>query len=97
MGFLEAEALSGSMVEAVHGQDDVLFRDGIETHVFWEELADENVHVLVGATFPGGVGMGKEEIRIGFQSDAFVLGELLAVVGRQRMNAGRGRRKQGVA
>lgn len=38
--------------------------------------------------------MGKEEIGIEFPCDPFVLGELLAVAGRQRMNAGRKRPQQ---
>lgn len=54
------------MVETVHGEGDVPFGDGIETHLFWEELSDEAVHVLVGATLPGGVGMGKEEMGVMF-------------------------------
>jgi urease alpha subunit len=88
MRCLKAEALSGAMVEAVHGEGDVLSGDGIETHLLGKELADHAVHVLVGATLSGGVGMGKEDIGIEFACDPFVLGELLAVVGRQRMNAG---------
>lgn len=95
MWCFEAEALFGAMIEAAHGEGDVLLGNGIETHLFWEDLTDETVHVRVGATLPGSVGMGKEEIGIELPCDAFVLGELLAIVGRQRMNAAGERCQQG--
>jgi hypothetical protein len=83
------------MVEAVQGKTYVLFGDGIETHLLGEDLADEAVHVLVGTALPRGVGMGKEEAGVEFACDPLVLGKLLTVVGRQRMNAGRERRSAG--
>lgn len=36
------------MIEAVHGEGDVLGCDGIEAHFLWKELTDKSVHVLVG-------------------------------------------------
>ncbi len=75
------------MIEAVHGKGDVLCGDGIEAHFLWEELADEAVHILVGASLPRGVGMSEEETGIEFLGDSPVLGELLAIVGRQGMDA----------
>ena len=56
----------------------------------------EAVHVLVGATLPGGVGKGKEEIGIESPRNPFVLCELLAVVGGQRMHAGREKTRHGI-
>lgn len=95
MGRLEAEAFSGAMVESVHGEGDLLRGDGIEAQFFREELSDEAVHVLVGATLPGGIGMGEEEVGIEYLGDSLMASELLAVVGCQRMHAGRERRQQG--
>jgi len=83
------------MVEAMHGKGDLMRSDGIEAQLLRKELSDEAVHVLVGATLPGGVGMGEEEVGIESPGDSFMLGELLAVIGRQRMNAGRERRQHG--
>ena len=71
------------MVEVMHGDRDVLFGNGIEAHFLWEEFADEAVHVLVGAPFPGGIGVSEEEVSIKFLGDSLVLGELSAVVCRQ--------------
>lgn len=88
VGCFEAEAFSGSVVEAVHSEGDVLGRDGVEAHLFREELADQAVHVLISPTLPGGIGMSEEEVGIEFLGDALMLGELLAVVGGQRVNAG---------
>jgi hypothetical protein len=58
----ESEAFSGSVIESVHGEVDVLAGDVIEGHFLWEELPDESVHVLVGTTFPRSVWVCKETI-----------------------------------
>ena len=42
MGCFVAEAFSGTVIEAVRHDGDV-----IEGHLFWKELADEAVHVFV--------------------------------------------------
>jgi len=84
-----AEAFSGSVIEAVRHEGDVLGGDVIEGHFLWKELADEAVHVFVGAPLPGGVGMGKVEVGPQLFGDALVLGELLAIVSRQGVNVGR--------
>ena len=91
----EGEAFSGAMIEAMHGESDVLTGDGIETQFLRKELPDESVHVLIGPALPGSIGMGEEEIRTQFSGNVLVLGELPTVVGRQRMNASRKRRQQG--
>ena len=66
-----------------------------ETHFLRKELTDETVHVLIGTTLPGGIGMGEEEVSPEVLGDPLMLSELLAIVGRQRMNTGRKRRQQG--
>ena len=78
----------------MHGEFDVLLGDGLEGHLFGEELADEAIHILVGTALPGGVGMGEEEVGIEFLGDPLMLSELLSIVGRERMYAGRKRRQQ---
>lgn len=83
------------MVETMHGKGDLMWSDGIEAQLFREELPDEAVHVLVGATLPRGVGMGEEEVSVESPSYAFMLGELLAVISRQGMNTGCKRRQHG--
>lgn len=94
MWCFEAEAVSGAVVEAMHGKSGVLSSDRVETHLLREELSDEAVHVLVGAAFPRGIGMSEEELCIELPGDPLMLGELLAVIGRQRVNAGGKRREQ---
>jgi len=83
------------MVEAMDGKGDLMWRNGIEAQLLRKELSNEAVHVFVRATLPGGVGMGEEEVDIESLGDAFMLGKLLAVIGRQRMNTGRKRRQHG--
>jgi len=68
--------------------------NGVETHFLGKELAYEAIHVLVGATFPRGIGMGEEEIGIKCLCNSLMLGELLAIICRQCVNAGRKRRQQ---
>lgn len=95
MRCFEAEAFSGSVVEVVHSDKDFLFCDEIEVHFLREELADEAVHVLVGAPLPRGVGMSEEEVGTEFLGNPLVLDEFSAVVSCQRMHAVRKRRQQG--
>ena len=65
MGCLETEAFSGTVIDSMHGEGDISLRgDGIpEAHLLREELSDEAVHVLVGATLPGGIGMSDPDQR----------------------------------
>ena len=48
----EAEAFSGTVVEPMHGEFDVIRGDGFESHLLRKELTDEAVHVLVGTALP---------------------------------------------
>lgn len=64
----------------MHGRVDILCGDEFEGHLLWEGLANQSVHVFVGAAFPGGIRIGKEEVRIKRSRDAFMLGELTPVV-----------------
>ncbi len=76
-----AEAFSGPVVESMHGQFDILGGDEFESHFFFrEKLANQSVHVFVGAALPRGIRMGKVEVRIKRGSDALMLGELTTVI-----------------
>lgn len=55
MGRFVTQAFSGSVIEAVHYEGDVLGCDGIEAHFLWEELTDKSVHVFVCTAFRRGV------------------------------------------
>lgn len=44
----------------MHCERDLMRGDGIEAQLLGKELSDEAVHVLVGATLPGSIGMGEE-------------------------------------
>ena len=94
VGHSEAKALSGTMVESMRGEGDLPRGDGIEAQLLGEELSDETVHVLVSAALPGSIGMSQEEVGIKGAGDSFMSGKLLAVVGRQHMDASRERRQQ---
>ena len=48
----EVEAFSGSVIEAVHGEGDLVRGNGIKAHLVREELANQAVHILVRAAFP---------------------------------------------
>ena len=69
------------MIELLHDVFQDCLRDVREIGMFGQLLANEAVHVLVGATLPGSIGMREVEIEIEFRGDRFVLCELLAVVG----------------
>ena len=90
-----AEAFSGAVVEAMHGQFDIVCGDEFESHLLREELANQTVHVLVGTALPRGIRMGKVEVRIERGGDALMLGELTPVVARQGVNAHRERFQHG--
>ncbi len=83
------------MIESMHGEGNLLRRDGIETHLLRKELPYKAVHVLVGTSLPGSIGMGKEEVGIKGAGDTLMPCKLLAIVRRQRMHTGRKRRQQG--
>ncbi len=74
MGCFEAEAFSGAVIEAVGDESDVLVGDVVESHLLGEELADEPVHVFIGATLPGCVRMREVEIGSQFLGDRQVVG-----------------------
>ena len=48
----EAEAFSGTVIEPMRGEFDVIRGDGFEPHLLRKELTDEAVHVLVSTTLP---------------------------------------------
>ena len=83
------------MIQSVHGEGNILFRDGVEAHLLREKLPDQSIHVLVGTALPRRIGMGKEEVGVELFGDPFMLGKLLAVVRRQRVHESLERRQQG--
>ncbi len=58
----EAEAFSGTVIEAMHGEGNLVKDNGIEAHFLLEELANQAVHILVRAALPGSIGMSEEEV-----------------------------------
>ena len=80
-----AQAFSGPVVEAVLGQGYLLVSDFLQLAVFGEELTDQAVQVIIGAAFPGGMGMSEVVVQLQVRCDPLMLGELLAVVGGQSM------------
>ncbi len=73
----------------MHSQFDLGWGDEFEGHLLWEELANQTVHVLIGATLPRGIRMSKEKVCIERGRDTLMLGELAAVVSREGVNAQR--------
>lgn len=88
MGF-EIEAFSGTVIEALHGECELVRGNGIEAHLLRKELANQAVHILVRITFPRGIGMREEEVCVEFFGDTLMLRKRLALVGCQCMNGGR--------
>lgn len=83
MRCLVAKALSGTVVEAFHGECDVFGCDGIESHLLGEELTDQPVHVFVCTTLPRSVWVREKEVCILRRGNPFMLGELFAGIGGQ--------------
>lgn len=54
----------------MHGEFDVLPGEFPEGHFLWDELSDKAIHVLVGAAFPRGIGMGDVEVGPEFAGDS---------------------------
>lgn len=84
---IEAETFSGAVIEVMHRKGGLMKSDGIKAKILREGLSDEATNVLVGAALPGGVGMGEIEVGIENEGVPFMICELLADIGRQRMNA----------
>ena len=72
----ESETSSGAVVKAMHGEFDVLLGYVLEGRFLGEELADEAIHILVGAALPRGIGVGEEEVGVEFLGDPLMLSEL---------------------
>ena len=94
MRCFEAEVFSGTVIEAVHSEGNLVRGNGIEAPLLRKERANQAVHILVRAAFPGGIGVSEVEVRVEFFGDTLVQGELLAAVGRQRVNMGDKRLQQ---
>ena len=78
MGSSIAQAFARSVVEAVQGLVDLDIADAKQAHLFGEELAQQAVGVLVGATLPGVIGTGEIDAGVQALADELVLGKLLA-------------------
>ncbi|OOY82545.1 hypothetical protein BOW12_05295, partial [Solemya velum gill symbiont] len=70
-----AKTFSGTIVQFIHHLVDFRLSDGCKVPMLWEVLANESIGVLIQATFPGGIGMGKEEPGTEAFSDGLVTGE----------------------
>lgn len=70
-----AEARSGTVVELMHSEGDLMRSEGIEAQLLGKELLDEAVHVLVAATLPRIIGMDEEEVGIKGAGNPFMPGE----------------------
>ncbi len=86
VGCSEAEAISWPMIKSMHREGDRLLGDRIEAHLLRKELMNEAIHVFVCVPLPRGIGVREEEASVKLFSNPFVLGKLLAVPTRQRIN-----------
>ena len=73
-----AQAFARSVVESVQGLVDLDIADAKQAHLLGEELAQQAVGVLVGATLPGVIRPGEIDAGVQALADELVLGKLLA-------------------
>jgi hypothetical protein len=69
--------------------DKPVFGHAGQIDAFRKELPDQAVRVLVGPALPGTIGFRKVDLQRGFGRQLLMLGELLAVVQRERLPQGR--------
>jgi hypothetical protein len=48
-------------------------------------MSDQTVHVFITPTLPGCIRIGREEINLKFENDAFMFSKLFAIVASDRM------------
>ncbi len=65
---LKSETLSRSVIEEFLCFLDGLFGDAFEAHILWEELANQTIHILIGATFPRRIWVCKVYPRFTYQT-----------------------------
>lgn len=76
----EAQALTRTVVKTLSDIRDVVVREGLNGRSFRDVLPDKAVCVLDGASLPGRVRVGKEEISREVKSDPLMVHEFHAVV-----------------
>gem|GEM_PF-5951807 len=87
VGSLPAQASTGAMIESVHGIEHLLLTGLAQIAALGEVVAQQPIVVLVEASLPGAVWIGKVHLRLQACVHPCVLGKLLAVVQRQGMAA----------
>jgi hypothetical protein len=76
----EEKGLTRTVIKAVIDPLDIILGQSGKVSFFREVLTDETVSVLVGASLPGRIRVGKEEIGIELLGDPLVANELEAVI-----------------
>ena len=82
----ETERFSWPEIQSQHGLLHFFVRDELEIKLLGKILSEQTVGVLIGAAFPGGIGMCEIEFKLEQLSDLFMIGKLFAVIGSQRTN-----------
>ena len=77
----EAQRLARTVIKTVGNELNIGVREGGKVGFLWEVLSDEAVGIFVGASLPGRIRVGKEEVGIKAVGDSLVTRELDAVVG----------------
>jgi len=75
----------------VHDTFYIFLADGVKIVLLRKVLADKAIGVLVSSSLPRGIGMRKMDICTKVASDAFMIGELLAVISCDRVRSHRKR------
>lgn len=76
----EAERLSRTVIEFIHGLIDFLLGHCGQVPVFREVLPDEAIGIFVQSALPGGIRMRKVDAGIKVTGHTFVVGELPSIV-----------------
>jgi hypothetical protein len=88
-----AQAFSRTVVEKLLNFGESMLRNVGQVRALGKELADQAVGVLVRTALPRRVGLGKVDLQRGVYLQLLMFGKLLAVVQRQSLPQGRGRRR----
>ena len=82
VGGFEAQDLTRTVIKTVSNEPDIGVRQSSKVGFLWKVLSDKTVGVLVGASLPGRIRVGKEEVCIEGIGDLLMAHELDAVVAR---------------
>lgn len=83
---LIVKTFARTVVEFLYDLLDLGVANGGEVGILGKVLANQPIHVFVGASLSGGIGMCKVEIGLQGLGNGLVLGKLLAVVAGDRMD-----------